>query len=328
MEKKPRSSLDVDETQVEDADVTQKKPEDTLLRMTERFVQKKCRRKDPGFWGKPYTHWIRDQLDFMAFEQRYGPLISILNDLKKLEGLIVLDSGCGLGRVSILLSKQGAEVFGIDIDAERLVIANANARRCNSHPIFLRADGRKLPFPDGIFDVVTCIDVTEHIPSTEAYLSETSRVTKMAGLICCTFKNKYYWYDSHYCLFFLTWLPKPLADLYTRILRGTRYELYCLSFTELMEILTKVKLEPKRISTIARMKEIFENPKGVEQIAISQPLKIALEMLVSIFKLFRKESALTELVLTLAPNWTLILQKRSQNKPLTSRDQVIQACVR
>ena len=287
------------------------------MRMTERFVERKYLAKDPGFWGRPkevvFSNWIRHQLDFEYFTQRYGPLLSLLNELRRLEGSVVLDSGCGLGRVSILLSEYGTEVLGIDLDTERLTIARLNAERWRSNPHFLQTDARELPFPDETFDVVVCIDVTEHLPSIEAFFLEARRVVKRTGIICCTFKNKYYWYDSHYCLYFLTWLPTALANLYTRIVRNRTYQLYCFSFGEVKKILARTELEPKRISTVEKMENIFENPHIVDQIKISYPIRIGLKTLVLIFRVFRKESILTMLVTVLAPSWTMILQRKGKH---------------
>jgi len=95
----------------------------------------------------------------------------------------VLDLGCGDGRVSGLLDRDGAEVVGVDSSK----VALERARAANPRIEFQqpRPDG-DLPFPDGSFDVVVSINVLEHVVDIQRLMSEARRVLRAGGLIGVT----------------------------------------------------------------------------------------------------------------------------------------------
>jgi SAM-dependent methyltransferase len=95
-------------------------------------------------------------------------------------GARLLDAGCGSGRTMDELARYG-RVSGIDLSAE----AVAAARR-RGHGDVRVAHVESLPFADGIFDVVTCLDVVEHTPDDRATLAELLRVTRPGGLLVVT----------------------------------------------------------------------------------------------------------------------------------------------
>jgi ubiquinone/menaquinone biosynthesis C-methylase UbiE len=89
---------------------------------------------------------------------------------------IVLDSGCGTAkhaawnadRVRLMVGSDPATLFA-DAAVERVALA--------------KADSRRLPFADGSFDKVFCIDVLEHFPLDviDEYLAETARILRPGG---------------------------------------------------------------------------------------------------------------------------------------------------
>ncbi|HZS84697.1 MAG TPA: class I SAM-dependent methyltransferase [Stellaceae bacterium] len=84
--------------------------------------------------------------------------------------------------------------------------------------VFVRADGRRLPFKDGSFDFVHSSAVIEHVGSFEsqcAFLKELWRVARKG--IFVTTPNRWYPVEFHTVLPLLHWLPKRI---YRRILVG------------------------------------------------------------------------------------------------------------
>lgn len=68
----------------------------------------------------------------------------------------VLDVGCGSGRLTVALARAGAEVTGMDTDAERLAEAGRRAETAGVRLTLVEADmERPLPFTDASFDAVT-----------------------------------------------------------------------------------------------------------------------------------------------------------------------------
>lgn len=66
----------------------------------------------------------------------------------------ILDLGCGYGRNSIALARNGYFVVGLDYCQELLDIARTKAQEAGVHVRFLRADMRQIPFGEANFDSV------------------------------------------------------------------------------------------------------------------------------------------------------------------------------
>jgi 2-polyprenyl-3-methyl-5-hydroxy-6-metoxy-1,4-benzoquinol methylase len=86
------------------------------------------------------------------------------------KGMTVLDSGCGEGYGSCLLSEDATCVYGIDKD--KIVIEQARQRYSNAKVCFLAMDVVRTDFPSAMFDVVVSFEILEHLPDHHAYLSE------------------------------------------------------------------------------------------------------------------------------------------------------------
>lgn len=87
-----------------------------------------------------------------------------------------LDLGCGTG---ILLEEFGAtfkHVFAMDYSNTALSLARTRVRKPMA-----QADARHLPYPDNTFDLITCLDIIEHIREDVDALSEAFRVCKPGG---------------------------------------------------------------------------------------------------------------------------------------------------
>jgi SAM-dependent methyltransferase len=100
-------------------------------------------------------------------------------------GSLVLDLGCGTGRHAQALARAGFRVAGLDLDVDALETARflqaAEARAA----LFAAGDARALPFKDGAFDAVLCVDVLHWSESAEAFdaaWAEARRVLRPRGL--------------------------------------------------------------------------------------------------------------------------------------------------
>lgn len=91
----------------------------------------------------------------------------------------VLDVGFGLGYGLNILSIKAKCVNGVDVDAKVLdyckkTIVGRNPRLNNLDTY----DGYNLPFPNDSFDVVTCVDVIEHVEDFNRLIKEMLRVSR------------------------------------------------------------------------------------------------------------------------------------------------------
>ena len=103
----------------------------------------------------------------------------------------ILDYGCGSGSHARQLNALGYDILGVDPCA-------------TGAPI--RIDKRKLPFRDGIFDIVLSLSVMEHCFEIEDYYREAARVLKPGGIMWATFPHRWVPYDTHRKKWFRHWL--------------------------------------------------------------------------------------------------------------------------
>ena len=103
-------------------------------------------------------------------------------------GKRVLDAGCGTGYGSTILAAGGAqEVVGIDrarevIEAVRSVMP--------PRVLLEESDVEDLSFENGVFDVVVCFEVIEHLENPAAALSEFARVLTPSGVLVVSSPNR------------------------------------------------------------------------------------------------------------------------------------------
>jgi SAM-dependent methyltransferase len=106
-------------------------------------------------------------------------------------GARILDAGCGSGRTLDELARYG-RASGVDISEDAVATAKSRGHR----DVRLGAI-EELPFRDGRFDLVTCLDVVEHTPDDRRTLRELRRVTRPGGLLLVTVPAYQSLWSSH-----------------------------------------------------------------------------------------------------------------------------------
>ncbi|MBI2423824.1 MAG: methyltransferase domain-containing protein [Candidatus Hydrogenedentes bacterium] len=128
-------------------------------------------------------------------------------------GKRVLDVGCGRGFSQACVEAQGGHYTGLDFVVSR-----------GGFPL-VQGDAAALPFPDSAFDVLLCIDASEHFPEPEKAASEFLRVLKPGGVYFLSAPNygnvagivKFAcealgWYEKHTWAPFGRWQPQELEQ--------------------------------------------------------------------------------------------------------------------
>lgn len=103
----------------------------------------------------------------------------------------ILDVGCGVGAYLRKFKSFSDDVYGVDIDLERV----AQARLTTATAIVAPAE--MLPFPDGFFDVVFLHEVIEHVSDDRRAVAEAVRVTAPGGHIVVYAPNRLYLFETH-----------------------------------------------------------------------------------------------------------------------------------
>ena len=101
------------------------------------------------------------------------------------EGLFgkqILDVGCGGGILSESMARQGAHVLGLDMGKEPLQVARLHALESGVEVTYrqgtVEALAEELP---GRFDVVTCMEMLEHVPDPASVVRACARLAKPGG---------------------------------------------------------------------------------------------------------------------------------------------------
>jgi SAM-dependent methyltransferase len=103
-----------------------------------------------------------------------------------------LDAGCGDGRYLAVLGRAGfvpKRVLGSDISERILETARATATAHGVEAELVRANLESLPFEDGSFELVLCVQVIEHLLDPLAGLRELARVLRPGGTLLISTDN-------------------------------------------------------------------------------------------------------------------------------------------
>jgi len=126
--------------------------------------------------------YIRDRIDQHWQCDEHG--------LKPLDGKTALDVGCGAGLLCEPLARLGARVTGVDAAPELIVAARAHAERQNL-AIDYRASGVEEVL--GQFDLVTAMEVIEHVASPGQFLRDLATKLAPGGLLIMSTPNRTPW---------------------------------------------------------------------------------------------------------------------------------------
>ena len=169
-----------------------------------------------------------------------------------LKNLNVLDLGCGWGDISSYFAEKSKNVVGFDIIPHTL---KEIKRKGIKNLVLVQGDAEKLPFKDGFFDVIILCGVLEWVGFDKKgkikgiqlkVLKEINRILTKGGILYLGIENRIGLNallggpEHHIGLPFISLLPRKLANIYARIIRGEKYRTHTYS---------KGKLEKMLIST-------------------------------------------------------------------------------
>lgn len=133
-----------------------------------------------------YERMYRFEDSYWWFVARRHLIATLLADYRPKDGSsTILDIGCGTGAMLDELAPFG-RVVGADFAPEALSFCRSRGERAGRRYDLVRADARRLPFPNDHFDIVTAMDIIEHIDRDKEAVSEIARVLKPGGRLLAT----------------------------------------------------------------------------------------------------------------------------------------------
>ena len=129
------------------------------------------------------SHWWDPHGDFKPLHLMNPLRLEWISDhCEGLFGKQVLDVGCGGGILSESMAKQGAQVLGVDMGHEPLQVARLHALEQNVKLDYQRITVEELAEQrPASFDVVTCMEMLEHVPDPASIVRACAKLAKPGG---------------------------------------------------------------------------------------------------------------------------------------------------
>lgn len=129
--------------------------------------------------------WWDTESDFRPLHQINPLRLDWIDGLAALSGKRVLDVGCGGGILADSMARHGAEVLGIDLAGKALKVAQLHAIEAATPRVTYRevaVETLAIEMP-AAFDVVTCMEMLEHVPEPGSVVAACATLVKPGGWV-------------------------------------------------------------------------------------------------------------------------------------------------
>ena len=174
--------------------------------------------------------WDKDG-EFRSLHQINPLRLEWINRLSPLKDRSVLDVGCGGGVLSDAMARSGAAVTGIDLSSKALRVAQLHALEAQTPNVTYReisAEALAHEQP-GSFDVVTCMEMLEHVPDPASVVRACSALVKPGGWVFFSTLNrspKSFLFAIVGAEYVLDLLPRGTHE-YAKMIRPSELASYC-----------------------------------------------------------------------------------------------------
>jgi len=175
--------------------------------------------------------WWDPESEFRPLHQINPLRLDWIQTMTPLANKVVLDVGCGGGILSDSMARQGAHVMGIDLSSKALRVAQLHALEANTPSVSYReisAEALALEQPAG-FDVVTCMEMLEHVPDPASVVKACSELVKPGGWVFFSTINrnpKAFLFAIVGAEYLLQMLPKGTHE-YAKLIRPSELAGHC-----------------------------------------------------------------------------------------------------
>lgn len=136
--------------------------------------------------------WWDPDSEFRPLHQINPLRLEWIQSLAPLAGKRVVDVGCGGGILADAMARKGADVLGIDLAGKALKVAQLHALEAGTanvryREVSVEALAAEQP---ASFDVVTCMEMLEHVPDRQSIVQACARLAKPGGWVFFSTLNR------------------------------------------------------------------------------------------------------------------------------------------
>ena len=174
--------------------------------------------------------WWDPTSEFKPLHESNPLRLEYITNIVPLSGKSVLDVGCGGGILSESMAELGAEVTGIDLGDKALQVAKLHllesGKQVNYRKVSVEDLAAEKP---GVFDVITCMEMLEHVPDPASTVRACAQLVKPGGHVFFSTLNrnpKSYLFAVIGAEYLLNLLPRGTHD-YARFIKPSELAQFC-----------------------------------------------------------------------------------------------------
>lgn len=175
--------------------------------------------------------WWDKESEFRPLHQINPLRLDWIDSICAVAGQTALDVGCGGGILADSLARKGAQVLGIDLSTKALRVAQLHALEAQTMGVTYRevsAEALAAESPAS-FDVVTCMEMLEHVPDPASVVRACASLVKPGGWVFFSTLNrspKSFLYAIVGAEYVLNLLPRGTHE-YAKMIRPSELAAYC-----------------------------------------------------------------------------------------------------
>ncbi|MBU0689634.1 MAG: bifunctional 2-polyprenyl-6-hydroxyphenol methylase/3-demethylubiquinol 3-O-methyltransferase UbiG [Gammaproteobacteria bacterium] len=191
--------------------------------------------------------WWDPNSEFKPLHEINPLRLGYIDDIAQLAGKTVLDVGCGGGILSEALADAGATVTGIDLADKSLSVAKLHLLESGKQVEYRKVAVEELATErPGHYDVVTCMEMLEHVPDPSAVIAACAQLVKPGGHVFFSTLNrnpKSYLFAIIGAEYVLNMLPRGTHD-YAKFIKPSELAQWCRDADLQVQELTGMSYNP------------------------------------------------------------------------------------
>jgi 2-polyprenyl-6-hydroxyphenyl methylase/3-demethylubiquinone-9 3-methyltransferase len=130
------------------------------------------------------SRWWDPEGEFRPLHEINPLRLEWIDSRANLAGKKVLDVGCGGGILTEAMAARGAQVTGIDLGGKSLRVAELHLLQSKASVVYEEASAEQFAERHaGEFDVVTCMEMLEHVPQPSSAVAACARLARPGGQV-------------------------------------------------------------------------------------------------------------------------------------------------